>query len=87
MKDLAGFLGIAAPSATSLVNTLAKSELVYREADKTDRRIVRIIISKKGEKFLAAHKKFMAEKMRANLNKLSIEEQQRLEKILEKINS
>jgi DNA-binding MarR family transcriptional regulator len=87
MKDLADFLGIAPPSATSLVNTLAKSELVIREADKGDRRNVRIVISKKGEKFLEAHKKSMAEKMRENLSKLSEVEQKQLEKILEKINN
>ena len=86
MKEVAGFLGITPPSATSLMNNLAKSELIYREADKDDRRIVRIIISKKGEKFLEAHKSVMAEKMRANLNKLSKTEQEQLEKILEKIN-
>jgi DNA-binding MarR family transcriptional regulator len=85
MKDIAEFLGVAAPSATSLVNTLAKSELVYREADKADRRNVNIIISKKGEKFLELHKKIMAEKMRKRLAKLSATEQQQLEKILEKI--
>jgi len=86
MKDIADFLGVAPPSATSLVNTLITSELVHREADKGDRRNVRIVISKKGEKFLEAHKKLMAEKTRANLNKLSAVEQQQLEKILTKIN-
>ena len=85
MKEVAGFLGITPPSATSLMNNLAKSELIYREADKDDRRIVRIIISKKGEKFLEAHKSVMAEKMRTNLSRLSVEEQKQLEKILEKI--
>lgn len=86
MKDIADFLGVAPPSATSLVGTLLKSELVHREAEKGDRRTVRIVISKKGEKFLDAHKKLMAEKTRANLNKLSPAEQQQLEKILTKIN-
>ena len=86
MKDIADFLGVAPPSATSLANTLIRSELVYREADKIDRRNVRIVISKKGEKFLEAHKNIMAEKMRENLSKLSANEQQQLEKILEKIN-
>ena len=87
MKDVADFLGVSPPSATSLVNTLAKSELIYREADETDRRIVRIVISKKGKKFLEAHKKKMAEKMRANISRLSTEEQQQLKKILEKISA
>lgn len=85
MKDIADFLGVAPPSATSLINTLIRSELVYRQADTTDRRNVRIVISKKGETFLEAHKKRMAEKTRANLSKLTFTEQQQLEKILEKI--
>jgi DNA-binding MarR family transcriptional regulator len=86
MKDIAEFLGVAPPSATSLVNTLIKSELVYREADKTDRRNVRILITKRGNTFLEGHKKLMAEKTRANLNKLTATEQHQLEKILTKIN-
>jgi len=86
MKDIADFLGVAPPSATSLVNTLIKSELVHRAADTTDRRNVQILITKKGEKFLDAHKKLMAEKMRANLSQLSTSEQEQLENILTKIN-
>lgn len=87
MKDIAGFLGVAPPSATSLVNTMIKSELVYREADKADRRIVGIVISKKGEKFLEAHREGMAQKMRANLSKLSASDQEQLERILKKISA
>ncbi|MDD5396568.1 MAG: MarR family transcriptional regulator [Candidatus Moranbacteria bacterium] len=87
MKEIADFLGVAPPSATSLVGTLIKSELVHREADADDRRNVRIVISKKGEKFLEGHKENMAEKMRKNLSKLSATEQQQLEKILEKISA
>jgi DNA-binding MarR family transcriptional regulator len=86
MKDIAGFLGVAPPSATSLINTLIKSELVNRQADAGDRRSVRIVISKKGAAFLEGHKKQMAEKMRANLGRLTVTEQQQLEKILTKIN-
>jgi DNA-binding MarR family transcriptional regulator len=86
MKNIADFLGVSPPSATSLVNTLAKSELIYRETDNADRRIVRIMISKKGKKFLEAHKKKMAEKMRENLSRLSAKERQQLKEILEKIN-
>jgi len=87
MKDIADFLGVAPPSATSLMNTLVKSELVYRESGTADRRAVRIIISKKGKNFLEAHKKIMAEKMHANLSRLSDREQQQLKKILEKISA
>ncbi len=85
MKELADQLGITPPSATSIINKLTQDELVYRQAEKTDRRIVRILISKKGEHFLQTHKNLMAEKMRANLKRLSIAEQKQLEKILQKI--
>ena len=87
MKELADYLGITPPSATSLINKLVKDELVYRQADKIDRRIVRIVISKKGQLFLETHKKMMAEKMRSNLSRLSASEQQELEKILKKISA
>ncbi len=87
MKELADYLGITPPSATSLINKLAKDEFVYRQADKVDRRIVRILISKKGQRFLETHKKLMAEKMRSNLSRLSTSEQQELEKILKKISA
>lgn len=86
MKDIAEFLGVARPSATSLVATLIKSELVHRLADASDRRNVRIVITKKGNTFLEAHRKRMAEKMRANLSRLTAKEQEQLEKILTKIN-
>jgi len=85
MKEIAGFLGVAPPSATSMVNTLIRSELVHRQAEAGDRRSVRIAITKKGEKFLEAHKKRMAEKMREKLGRLTATEQQQLEKILTKI--
>ncbi len=87
MKELAEYLGITPPSATSLINKLAKDELVYRQVEQADRRIVRIVISKKGQNFLETHKKLVAEKMRLNLNRLSVGEQQQLEKILEKISA
>ncbi|HEX8974591.1 MAG TPA: MarR family transcriptional regulator [Patescibacteria group bacterium] len=85
MKDIADFLGIAPPSATSLVNTLTKTGLVKREQDMHDRRIVRITVTKKGEQRLAGGKKHVEEKMRKRLEKLSLNEQKELIKILEKI--
>ena len=87
MKDLATFLGIAPPSATSLINNLAKAGLVKRSEDKIDRRIVRIEMTKEGEKYLNSHKRKTTEHMRKNLEKLSHIEQEQLRRILEKISS
>ena len=85
MKDIAIFLGIAPPSATSLINNLTKQGLVSRKEDKIDRRIVRIQMTKKGEEFLHAHKRKAMEHMRRNLEKLSDAEQKHLCTILAKI--
>src|SRR5665647_664772 len=49
MKEMADFLAITPPSATSLINTLAEDGLVSRLAEEGDLRIVRRAITKKGE--------------------------------------
>lgn len=52
MTDLATFLQIELPSVTSLVNKLVRKDLVQRLADQSDRRVVRIELTKTGEKLL-----------------------------------
>ncbi len=49
MKDIAAYLSITAPSATSLVNGLAKSGLVSYVADPRDRRTSRVALTAKGK--------------------------------------
>lgn len=86
MKEVAIALGITPPSATSLVNTIARAQLVKRQADAKDRRTVRIVITAKGEKHLELYKQKAAETLRQNLKRLTSEEQEQLTTILEKIN-
>lgn len=86
MKEVAIALGITPPSATSLVNTIARAQLVKRQADANDRRTVRIVITAKGEKYLERYKQKAAETLRQNLKRLTSEEQEQLTTILEKIN-
>lgn len=85
MKDIAGLLGIAPPSATSLVGTLAKTKLVKRQTDVSDRRIVRIEITKKGEGYLETYKQKAAERLQQNLKRLTLGEQKQLASSLKKI--
>ena len=60
MKDIADYLSITAPSATSLVNALAKKGLVERRIDPRDKRALRVYLTKKGkEKLLETVKKGM----------------------------
>ena len=85
MKEVADYLTITAPSATSLVNNLAKDELVKREEEKGDRRIVKIVITLKGERYLKKGMEYLSQKIKKNLEILSQKEQMELAKILRKL--
>jgi DNA-binding MarR family transcriptional regulator len=52
MKDIAAYLSITAPSATSLVNALVKGGFVERRTDPRDKRALRVYLTKKGQKKL-----------------------------------
>ena len=54
MKDLADYLSITAPSATSLVSGLVKSALVTCDTDRRDRRTSRLALTQKGKAELKA---------------------------------
>lgn len=85
MKEVADFLAITPPSATSIINTLTEAGLVNRLTEKTDRRIVRIAITKKGENSLEKWHKKIAGNMRKRLEKLNKSEQENLASILTKL--
>ncbi|HBI33783.1 MAG TPA: hypothetical protein DEA43_03155 [Candidatus Moranbacteria bacterium] len=85
MKEIADYLTITPPSATALVNNFIELEIVEREYDKKDRRNIRIVITKKGNDYLAKNIKEILGRMRKNLEKLSENEQEQLVNILGKI--
>lgn len=49
MKDIADYLSITAPSATSLVGDLTKRGFVASRAGRRDRRTLRLALTKKGK--------------------------------------
>lgn len=85
MKDLAAFMVVTPPSATSFIDTLVKSKLVKRVQDPNDRRIVQIVITKKGEEHLKKGKRAIAQGMRGILEGLNKKEQKSLSDILAKV--
>lgn len=85
MRDVADFLNIAPPSATSLIDILVKNKILTREEGISDRRIVRLKITAKGEKALKRGYAQVAEKIKKILSCLSKKEQRNLIQILEKI--
>ncbi len=56
MRDVAGFLRIKAPSATSLIAHLVVQGSVRRSAGK-DKRVTRLFLTARGKKLLVAHDK------------------------------
>lgn len=69
MHDIARYLRIKAPSATSLVSNLEKAGWVKRLTT-TDKRVVRIALSAKGEKMLREYREGSTEVMRRVFSRL-----------------
>ncbi|MCK1975668.1 MarR family transcriptional regulator [Jeotgalicoccus huakuii] len=51
-SDVSKALGLTPPTVTHLVNKLVKKELVEREANENDRRIIYLVITTKGQEIL-----------------------------------
>ncbi|HSX24653.1 MAG TPA: MarR family winged helix-turn-helix transcriptional regulator [Candidatus Andersenbacteria bacterium] len=85
MKDLAGYLCVAPPSATSLIDHLAKEEYLKRVADTHDRRIVRLEITAKGKQELKKSYHIMAKHLKHVLQVLNKKETEDFITILEKL--
>lgn len=85
MREIADYLCITAPSATSLINTLVKSKRLLRIHDKADRRLVRLAITPKGKESLVIGFKKITKRMQAVLSNLSEKERTNLIMILEKL--
>jgi DNA-binding MarR family transcriptional regulator len=85
MKEIADYLAITAPSATALVNNLIKDKIVAREEKENDRRIVRAMITKKGEAYLKSSAEEVSRRIRNNLEMLTKKEQEDLARILGKV--
>lgn len=82
MRDIARFLRITAPSATSLVEHLLDLGLVVRKRG-TDKREVRVSLSKKGHDAVTAYHRHSERVMRAVFSKLSKKDVEDLSRILE----
>jgi len=48
VSEISRHLGLTAPTVTQLINSLEAKSMVERQADPTDRRVVRVILSKQG---------------------------------------
>lgn len=85
MTEIADYLCITAPSATSLIDTLVKSKRLERIHDKADRRLVRLAVTSTGKEALTVGFKKITKRMQAVLSNLSEKERADLITILEKL--
>lgn len=85
MKEIADFLNITPPSATSLIDGLVANGILKRYPDKTDRRIVRLRIRPKGKQIMTKGFKEISAHIEKMLSRLNENDQNAFIKILEKL--
>jgi DNA-binding MarR family transcriptional regulator len=71
MHDIATYLRITAPSATSLIAGLGRRKLIARERDKKDKRITRLRVSVRGMRLLSEYERGSAALMRQIFSRMS----------------
>src|ERR1035437_3441065 len=82
MGDIASHFATTMPTATALIDKLIDTKYVKRENDVKDRRIVRISLTKSGEKLLSEATKQKTSKMDKLLSYLSKQDKLELLRIL-----
>jgi len=85
MKEIANFLHITPPSATSVINSLVKRRFIVRVGDEVDRRTIKLQITKIGGELLKNSFARMMRMVENNINKLSESEKKIFLSILNKI--
>ena len=86
MGEIAEHFHIELPSATSLLNKLVALQLVKRQQDEKDRRLVLIVLTEEGISILKQAKKEKEVNVEKMLSYLSQSEQQELLRLMEKLN-
>ena len=85
MRDLASYLKVKAPSATSLINELARARMISRHGDPNDRRQVRLALTQKGEKELVRISQKKRQIIGSMLRSLSPKDRETLNGLLQKV--
>ena len=85
MSEIGRRLGLSKPHMTSLIDAMVNEGLVKRQPDDKDRRIINIIITKKGCTFLHNSRKMLKENLKKNLSSLSSSDCELLANSLENI--
>ena len=85
MKNIADYLKITPPSATEIVAEMEKRGLVNRKNDKSDRRVVFIVLTSMAKKLFVSvseHKNVLFKKMISKLNEADRKTLERIIRII-----
>ena len=85
MSKLAENLSVSMSTATGIIDKLVEKELVNRERNHGDRRVVKVVLTAKGEEIAISFQKQKTEMVKRIMELLSPEEQETFISILEKI--
>jgi DNA-binding MarR family transcriptional regulator len=85
MRDIAQHLEIRAPSATALVNQLVRGAYLTRHYDESDRRQVRISVTKKAERAIDDILSKRKRVLEALLHSLSDKDHADIQRVLQKM--
>jgi len=83
MTDIGKELMVSKPYLTALSDKLIESELIIREHDKNDRRIITLDLTEKGVEMVKTYKKIAEEELRKRVAQLSADEVVEMRKMLE----
>ncbi|BAP84857.1 transcriptional regulator [Paucilactobacillus hokkaidonensis JCM 18461] len=78
MTQLAKLIGITSPQLTRIVSTLEDRDLVYRQHNEENRRIVNVQRTKKGESVVKEHMTLIEQRIQHHMETLAISDQQAL---------
>ena len=83
MSDLAASIGISLPTLTGIIERMVKRELVAREKDDNDRRMVKVKLTSKGTKIIKKSHDQKREHLRPMITLLDTDDRKSLLRILE----
>jgi DNA-binding MarR family transcriptional regulator len=76
-------MGISKPNVTSLIDKLIDQGYVQRRHDEKDRRVIHIVLTAKGRKFVASRLQLVRHSIKKNLSSLGQDELDSLHRALE----
>ena len=85
MLDVAHYLSIRPPSATSLISSLVGAGFIIRQNDAADHRVVRLRISSKGRRAIRQGYNLISTRLKAVFKRLGRDDQMDLVRILKRL--